>query len=810
MEDKPKEIIELERALGIGKVDFLTNEDGSVVSLTIWELTLKDISPISELKHLTSLDLAFNNISDLSPLKELQELTSLYIRGNRLSDLSPLKELPGLTSLNLSINQIFDLSPLKGLQRVTSLDLSTNQISDLSPLKGLHNLNTLILNNNQISDISPLQALIKKGYKLSLKENYFYNNTISLYGNPLTLPPIEIVEKGNKAVLEYFRDLEKFGEFEILEGKLLIVGEPKAGKTTLRKKIFDPKYKVPCDEEKETIGVSIQKGWDFPFTLDKSKNFTANIWDFGGQERQYPLHQFFMDDVSCYVLVSDDRADNSNMDKWFDMIKLLSGTHAHVLVILNQINRSTPSSNFNKERYEKQGFKVEVFPIDFCNDAQNIKDLLENIQNRLCNLQHVGQKLPKKICEPIRNQILRLKTEEQKNYLTIEEYNTACINVGLTNIEEQEKALKYLKWIGDVVHFGDDHSLDNVIILNPVWLTQAIYAIITLEELDENHKKGMFNRDWFYEFMTTTTKSKTNSYTKSESKHILTFMLKNNLDICFTSDDDTFLVPLCMPEKLPEYQFDETDGLMVLYQYETIPPGMISRLIVRMSEYIEDNLVSKNATILKTGKARAKIDEYFKENDANQYLKIAVTGSKYDRYELMNEIKSTLKDIKRKSFKNLVFSEEIPCYCAECKSNLKPFFHSMEKIRKRINLFKKTIECDLTGHDVNMSELLGHTSHENFDTLLDIRKILSDLQEDSKLNADFNMAFGQAFIDIDETLMNIDGNTTKKTLSSLDKIFEKGKRVKDWVSILKVPTDSIDVVDKLLNYIEAYKEMVSR
>ncbi|MBK7633417.1 MAG: hypothetical protein IPJ13_03330 [Saprospiraceae bacterium] len=177
--------------------------------------------------------------------------------------------------------------------------------------------------------------------------------------------------------------------------------------------------------------MQILKGWNFPYLEDQAKIFTANIWDFGGQERQYPLHQFFMDDVSCYVLVSDDRADNSNMDKWFGMIKLLGGTHSNVLVILNQINRSTPSSNFNKERYEKQGFKVETFSIDFSNDSHNISDLLENIQNRLCNLQHVGQKLPKKICEPIRNEILRLKNDEQKNYLTIEEFHTACQNVDL-------------------------------------------------------------------------------------------------------------------------------------------------------------------------------------------------------------------------------------------------------------------------------------------------------------------------------------------------------------------------------------------
>ncbi len=143
------------------------------------------------------------------------------------------------------------------------------------------------------------------------------------------------------------------------------------------------------------------------------------------------------------------------------------------------------------------------------------------------------------------------------------------------------------------------------------------------------------------------------------------------------------------------------------------------------------------------------------------------------------------------------------------KDSPKPYFHNMELIRKKVNLGKTKIDCGLTGDEVNISGLLGHTSEKEFNELMDIRNILSELQEYSKVNAEFNMAFSDAFIEINETIMNIDGNTTKKPLSSLDKIFEKGKRVKDWVSILKVPTDSIDVVDKLLSYIEAYKEIVS-
>ncbi len=200
-----------------------------------------------------------------------------------------------------------------------------------------------------------------------------------------------------------------------------------------------------------------------------------------------------------------------------------------------------------------------------------INILLENIKNRISNLEHIGQTLPKKICEPIRDEIIRLKESENKPYLTKEEYISACKNVNLKIAEEQEKALKYLKIIGDVIHFGEDYLVENIIVLNPIWLTQAIYATITEETLDEFHQKGIFTRDWFYDFMSSTTESKTISYSKLESNHILNFMLKNNLDICYTSDNQTFIIPLCMPEKLPDHHFDEKGGLIMLFRYETVP-----------------------------------------------------------------------------------------------------------------------------------------------------------------------------------------------------------------------------------------------
>ena len=58
MDDKPEEIFELERALGIDSVDDYVWDGEKVTELKIWGRMLKDISPIAQLKSLEILDLS--------------------------------------------------------------------------------------------------------------------------------------------------------------------------------------------------------------------------------------------------------------------------------------------------------------------------------------------------------------------------------------------------------------------------------------------------------------------------------------------------------------------------------------------------------------------------------------------------------------------------------------------------------------------------------------------------------------------------------------------------------------------------------
>ena len=120
---------------------------------------VSDVSALSELTHLTSLELSSNNISDISALAELTQLALLHLEDNNISDISALAEMTQLTLLYLQNNNISDVSALEELKQLTLLHLDNNNISDISALAEMTQLTLLHLEDNNISDISALAEL---------------------------------------------------------------------------------------------------------------------------------------------------------------------------------------------------------------------------------------------------------------------------------------------------------------------------------------------------------------------------------------------------------------------------------------------------------------------------------------------------------------------------------------------------------------------------------------------------------------------------------------------------------------------------
>ena len=98
---------------------------------------ITDLTPISNLKNLTFLDLTYNNLSNIEPLKNLTQLEYLLLYGNNIEDISSLSSLINLKELELANNQVRDISALSGLVNLKTLGLYGNYITDFSPISNL-------------------------------------------------------------------------------------------------------------------------------------------------------------------------------------------------------------------------------------------------------------------------------------------------------------------------------------------------------------------------------------------------------------------------------------------------------------------------------------------------------------------------------------------------------------------------------------------------------------------------------------------------------------------------------------------------
>jgi Leucine-rich repeat (LRR) protein len=120
-----------------------------------------DITPLEHLKSLKRLSLKGTSVSDIGPLSSIGGLIDLDIGFTDVSDLKPLKNLQGLKSLYAKSTPIKNISSLSRNEYLEDLILDETQVADLSPLSGFTEIGFLSLHNTKVKDIFPLSNSTK-------------------------------------------------------------------------------------------------------------------------------------------------------------------------------------------------------------------------------------------------------------------------------------------------------------------------------------------------------------------------------------------------------------------------------------------------------------------------------------------------------------------------------------------------------------------------------------------------------------------------------------------------------------------------
>ncbi len=669
---------------------------------------ISDYSFLEKLTGLQSLDLSTNQIAEVSFLEKLTSLKSLYLGNTRLTNYRFLECLTGLEELFLHKNELTNVSFLENLTDLKQLALSDNQITDISYLRNLTDLEWLYLPNNQITDITSLAELIKEGLNVHAGPAV---EGIVLASNPITTPPLSIVEDGRESVLNWFEQAEKQGLAPLYEAKLMILGQGGAGKTTFASLQVDPLCDVKKKQLESTLGIEVYEGVKFRHqdeTLGGQEIFTR-LWDFGGQNIQKMLHQFFITEDCLYVLVHDKRKESTDFDYWFQIIELL-GPGSSVIVLENQSDSRGNNESFALSKYQGlfRNLQIEREEVNLWKTRGIHKArwarLNGMIEEKLSNLEIVNREVPSKWSKV--REFLVEKREEK--YIRLNAFLKHCKEqIGL-NKEQANLALSYLRALGDVVHF-DERDLRDYIFLDHNWLTEGVYYILADESIETG--KGKFTEQQAF------AKWEEHGYSEEAKSMLLKLMLKNQFDLSYEVSKDTFITPLLLPVDRPKSAKPLVANLHFRFQYGFMPHGLFSRAIVRLHEKIDGEKRWKSGVFLKEGKNRAEIQQYNDPKDNQQVIDIRIEGDQKGCKSMLDFVRTNIEHL-HKEFKNLKVYRKVGCNCAVCQDRMKggdnPSFYDYEQLVSRVENRRYFVDCPNDSYNpVNIGQILNDVITED-------------------------------------------------------------------------------------------------
>jgi small GTP-binding protein len=537
-----------------------------------------------------------------------------------------------VTALNLESCQLTDITPLQGLGNLTWLVLGHNHLTDITPLKGLINLTQLDLRNNRIKELP--EAFIFMDLEIEMDSELFYGDSISLYGNPLERPPIEIIRKGKEAMFSWFRSQDGEQKQALNEVKVVLVGEGSAGKTSLVKRLLGQDF---SPMEPMTHGINIDP-WQVK-TIDTE--ITARLWDFGGQEIMHATHQFFLSKRSLYILVLDGRKDERT-EYWLKHIQSFGGD-SPTLVVINKIDQNCGfdlNSPFLQNKYKNiKGF----FPVS-CKDGTGIDTFHESLIDELGQVEMIhttwGQSW------------FNVKTalENMKDhYINFRQYREICLKENIREAVDGETLVEFLHDLGIVLHFKE-FDLCDTHVLNPGWATGAVYKIVTSNLVV--YAKGVLHLDDLNEILAKEM-DEDYEYPRDKYRYILTLMEK--FELCYRLDKNRVLIPDLLVAKEPEFEFDHDNALHFIIQYDFLPPSVLPRFIVNMHKEIKDGLQWRTGVVLEDTDFKA-VAVVKADQDARR-ITIDVSGDQKRDYFAL--VLATLRRINR-SFEKLKTTELIP------------------------------------------------------------------------------------------------------------------------------------------------------
>ena len=473
---------------------------------------------------------------------------------------------------------------------------------------------------------------------------------------------------------------------------MLILGDGGAGKTTLLRRLYQTDQPMPAEEE-STKGIDIHR---HTFTNAAERPFHLNVWDFGGQQIYHATHQFFLTKRSLYILVDDTRnssqaVQDDGFKYWLELIEALS-EGSPVLIFQNE--KAGRSKSIDAAGIKGRFANVKDIYRGNLELPEAAEKLADAIRYHVQQLPHVGEAVP------ARWLAIRAELEERKQqdpYISRKDY----FQIYGRHLElDETKALqlsRYLHDLGVFLHFQDDPLLARLVILKNDWATEAVFNL--LDDEPTKARSGYFTRADCQRIWAQST---------YRDLHPELLALMEKFELCYKLADqptETWLAPQLLSPSTPEAVQDwpQPDDLVLTYQYDFLPKGLISRLICRMNRFVRQPDRSwRSGAFFEHGQSEllARL-----ASPMGQEIELRARGP--ERKALLSVISSDL-DALNATFEGLrdKVRKLVPCLCSKCRLSTTPERYEEGRLQKRKQDGKLTVECPESYADVSVLELL--------------------------------------------------------------------------------------------------------
>jgi internalin A len=683
---------------GMNKLQYLGL--GSIKIGTIPKRGWKALRSLTSLETLLLSDCNLESVPDSGweVLGSLSTLEKLYLRSNRIGDITS----EGWNALGR-------------LRNLRELDLRRCEIK-IIPANGWHELSrlprlqVLNLSVNQIDSV-PLDAWVTRNPFPILRE-------LDLSNNPLPEDLLAAATRGPKSLFEYL-EASYLRAAHPRTVKLMLLGEPASGKTTLVEALRG--NPTPCDPDRpETIGINIQRVAK-KSALDE-RTLYLSTWDFAGQHMEYATHQFFLRPGAVYLIVWKARlgSDYGQRDLWYWLELLqMRVKEPEFLLVTTNASKTPAGLNLNQVYSSYPGCRGH-FEVDLC-DGTGVAAL----EAKILELAEASPSMKAVWPAPwlaVRDRIRDLRGGSP--YVSAEAFWKLCVEFEVTGARAQRDLADQLDKLGEIVYYANE-PLSRFVVLDPTWLTELVAKVVrdkSVRDQGGTLNSGDLDRLW------------------GDLPGVVRDHLENLMDeydlvyktAVHQRTRSSIVVEALPPAPNDVRSMDIAAGrpqTEVIYRFPTmvrhLPPGVPTWAFARSRRHMklgagpwrdaalfEDRETNSAAIVL--------------SSEVNREVRLRVAAD-YPPYFL-----GVLDSILRDTFKRYPGAQpetRIPCPCQpDCK-----YSYLRDTVFKRSRAGKTDVGCELTGEDVSIGRLLegfapGESEAGVRAALADVRRRLSAIQ----------------------------------------------------------------------------------